>query len=71
MGTGSYTPRVYTESFLRPELRRRESTFRPPFEAIRTRNPCVVPRFFRFGLYVIDMGLFYMSGKDKSTGVYS
>jgi hypothetical protein len=56
----------YTESFLRPILRRRERVLRPPFVDIRTRNPWVVLRFFLFGLYVIDMAPFYSKTGYKS-----
>lgn len=38
-----------TVSRFRPFARRRASTLRPPFVAIRSRNPCVLARRRRFG----------------------
>jgi len=45
-----------TDSRLRPFRRRAFSTFRPAFERMRTRNPCVFFRRLLFGWYVLFIG---------------
>lgn len=44
--------RSLTVSHFRPLARRRASSLRPFFVAMRERNPCVLERFRRLGWYV-------------------